>query len=358
MRSLAKFFLAAVAALALFYFSSKYFLPELMRVLHIIAGLLVPFIAALVLAVFMEPLVKVLVERMRLKRAWAAILTMLLVLGIMLFLLTLLVTRLVVELIDLSVTLPRYVEPVQHFLQQTLEQGRFYYFKLPAAVTDTLQNSMQFVTGKAAALAAGAANQLLAVVSSLPSLVLGIIVTLIATYFLLRDRHVITLFWLNTVPAPWGKRVLEVVQDVSSAFMAYVRAQLMLISFTTLQAIVGLYIIGAKYALTIGLVLGFLDLIPVLGPATLLIPWGVWAIISGQVAFGIKLIVLYLLLWLVRQLLEARVVAGNMGLHPLAVLLAMYAGLRLLGVVGLVLGPISIIALQAVYRSWVKYRQI
>jgi len=183
------------------------------------------------------------------------------------------------------------------------------------------------------------------------------VVTVLATYFVSRDRDEIIRFWLRTVPPPWGERTVSAGREVLNAFLGYLRAQLFLISLTTLISIVGLRVIGAKYALTVGLLVGFFDLIPVLGPATVYLPWAAWAFISGSFGFGLKILILYAVVWAVRQMLEARVVAANLGLHPLAVLVAMYAGLKSVGVAGLVLGPVLLIAALAAIKAYLAAKK-
>lgn len=342
--------LGITAALGVFYLAAKYFIPELVEVLSAVVKILIPFMIALLLAMFLEPLVRLFMNRGRMSRASAAGLSMLLVFGGIGIILWLLINRLVVELIDLSQSLPHYQKPVQDFIARAVEQGRYFIFQYPD-INQRIQENLGSITDRVSGFAGSLANFLLHFATAVPGAVLGIIVTLIATYFFIRDRRLIVNLWLKIMPAPWGGRVLEISREVAGAFLAYVRAQAVLISLSTIQAIVGLYIIGAEYALTVGLLVGLFDMIPVLGPATIIIPWAAWSIISGSTALGIKLIVLYLFIWLVRQSLEAKVVAANLGLHPLAVLAAMYIGLKTLGVLGLIIGPIMLIAVQAAMKA-------
>lgn len=333
--------------LTIFYFGVNYLVPEFFQFLSGTLVLLTPFIAALVFGLFMEPAIKLLVERTRLSRTAAVGLTMLAFFGTIGLVASLLIIKLAAELVALSVALPRYVVPVQEFIEKTITQGKFYYLQLPPEITSRINENLVSLTGQVSNSASALGTTLLHFASALPGTVLGTIVTLLATYFFSRDRHLMVRFWLKVLPAPWGERTLNISREISWAFMSYVRAQSVLISLTTVQAMAGLYIIGADYFLTMGLLVGLLDVLPVLGPAAIFVPWAIWSIITANYFFALKLIILYLLIWLVRQTLEARVVAANLGLHPLAVLAAMYIGLKLLGVVGLILGPILLIAAQA-----------
>ncbi|MEW5897720.1 MAG: sporulation integral membrane protein YtvI [Bacillota bacterium] len=348
---------AMTITLLLLYLAWKFIVPEVLVIIKYLFIVTIPFLLAVILTVFIEPLVRFLNQRARLARPLAVGAAMAVLIGGLGSLLTLLVFRLVAELSDLSVSLPRYFRPVQEYITGWVERGRLFYIQLPPVITDRLQENMGVFTRWLSDLAGQAANFLLHLASALPGAVMVIIVTLLATYFISRDRREIVRFWLKYVPAPWGERTASVGREVVGAFLGYLRAQLILISLTTLQSIVGLQIIGAKYALTVGLIIGFFDLIPVLGPATVYLPWAAWALISGNIGFGVKLLVLYALVWAVRQTLEARVVAANLGLHPLAVLIAMYVGLKTIGVAGLILGPILLITVLAAIKAGMAARK-
>ncbi|MFZ5634818.1 MAG: sporulation integral membrane protein YtvI [Bacillota bacterium] len=340
------------AVLALIYFSALYFVPEIFVIISKLLFTLIPFIIAGLLALLMEPMIQWFTARARLSRSVAVALSMLTIFGSLGLLAVLVVSRLVRELIDLSVSLPRYVKPVQEFIIYSFERSKILYFSLPPEVTGRVTERLSALTTTLSDFTASLAHFLLNFASALPGAVLGIIVMFIATYFFSRDRSLIVKFWVAVIPHPWGEKSLQIVREIALAFLSYVRAQAFLVSLTTVQAIVGLYILGAKYALTVGFLIGLFDMIPVLGPATILVPWAIWSFISGKMAFGVKLVILYLLIWIVRQVLEARVVAANLGLHPLAVLIAMYVGLKVIGVAGLIFGPIALIAVQATYKAF------
>ncbi|MGB9802516.1 sporulation integral membrane protein YtvI [Desulfofundulus sp.] len=336
-----------VTTVLLFYLAWKYVVPELLVIFNFLLTVLTPFIMAAIIAVLIEPVVCFFHQGCRINRSLAVLISMLVAIGGIGALLTLLVLRLVAELSELSVRLPQYMGPLQAEINRWVEQGRIFYFQLPPLVTERIQENMGTFTGWLSHVAGSVASFLLYLITSLPNAVLAIVVGLVATYFISRDHHLIIKLWLKIAPEPWGERVVEIFRKVVGASFGYLRAQSLLVTLTTLQSIFGLYIIGARYSLTIGLLIGLFDIIPVLGPATIYIPWAIWCFVTGHIAFGVKLVVLYLLVWGVRQVLEARVVAAHLGLHPLAVLIAMYVGLKAIGVLGLALGPLTLIAVQA-----------
>ena len=318
-----------------------------------ILPILVPFVVAFVFSVLMEPVIKILQHRAKLSRGLATLASMVFVFGGIAVILAAIVLQLVAELIYLSVSLPGLAMEIQIIYQGFIERVTAFYVTLPPGVISSLEQNITNLTANLQGLVSRAVNSMLAFISMVPGTLTILLVSLLATYFLARDRHLIAQTLLRLIPAPWDEKIVSVLQEISAAFAGYLRAQTVLVSITMLISVAGLFLIGAKYALTMGLLVGFFDLIPVLGPATIFIPWLIWSFITGDIGFGIKITILYVLVLVVRQVLETKIISGNLGLHPLATLVAMYAGLKTLGFAGLILGPILLIAIQAVIKAGV-----
>ena len=94
------------------------------------------------------------------------------------------------------------------------------------------------------------------------------------------------------------------------------------------------------------MITAFVDILPVLGTGTILIPWGVYMLISGNYFMGIGILILYVIITVIRQILEPKIVGSYVGLYPLVTLMAMYIGTKVMGFFGLFLFPITIILLK------------
>lgn len=332
---------AAAAVLAVFL-TVKYILP-----------IMVPFIVALIFSVVMEPLIRVLQHRARFSRGMATLAAMALMFGGIGFVSAVVILKLVTELVHLSVSLPVIAAELRIYFQDLIDQATVFYINLPPHVATSLEQNINSLTQNLQALITTAVNSILNFISLVPGTLVVLVVSLLATFFVARDRHLIVQLLLRVTPASSRDKLLQVVREIVAAFVGYTRAQAILIFMTTLISITGLYLIGAEYALTMGLIIGLFDLIPVLGPATVYLPWAAWSFATGAAGFGLKLTVLYVLIFVARQLFETKIVSVNLGLHPLATLVAMYTGLKLLGFLGLVLGPVLLIAVQAALKAGV-----
>ncbi|BAF59440.1 predicted permease [Pelotomaculum thermopropionicum SI] len=316
-----------------------------------ILPILVPFLIAFVFSVLMEPIIRVLEQKARFSRGPATMAAMVLFFGGIAVVFSVLVLQLVAELIQLSLSLPAAAAEFRNYYQVFIEKITAFYISLPPGVISSIEQNISTLTDSLQGLVSRMANSLMMFVSLVPGTLTVLVVSIIATYFLARDRYLIIKFLMRVFPSPWGEKAVAVIQDMSAAFIGYLRAQAVLVLITTVLSVTGLYLIGAKYALTIGLLVGFFDLIPVLGPATVYIPWVIWSFVTGATAFGVKIAVLYLIVLLTRQFLETKIVSANLGLHPLATLIAMYAGLKTMGISGLIMGPVLLIALQSIVKT-------
>lgn len=326
----------------------------IVAVFKYILPIILPFIIALILSILMEPVVKFLQNRLKISRSVAALMSMVVFFGGIMMIISAIVLQLVAELIKLSVSLPGVAAELQEYYQVFVEKMTAFYVTLSPGVISSLEQSINNLALSLQGLISRAINSILTFISFIPGTITIMVVSLLATYFLARDRYLFMEVLKRAVPAPWGDKAVMVIREIATAFVGYLRAMSILVFITTAISIIGLHLIGAEYALTVGLIIGFFDLIPVLGPATIYVPWAIWSFVTGATGFGFKIAALYIIVFLVRQLFEAKIVSVNLGLHPLAVLVAMYAGLKTMGLAGLVLGPILLIAVQAMIKAGIS----
>ncbi len=326
----------AVAVLAAVYLTLRYLVP-----------VLVPFLVALLLALVIDAPVRFLERRTRLPRGWAVAVTLLALLAVMGGVSWLVVSRLVFELEQFSRHLPLYQKDAQSMA--AMISGYFAAFSahLPTSVSRVLSGELGRIYQVAGEIATSATGTVL----SLPGTVLMLAVALVAAFFMSRDKDAIQNFLLSFLPGAARERALLVRSEIMSSLGRLLRAQFILVFVTTVLTMAGLAILGSPYAILLGIVAGLLDFLPYLGPSAIFLPWIAYNLLFGHPAFGVQLLVLLLVLGLVRQLIEARIIGGQLGIHPLAILLALYVGVELFGAWGFVLGPVSAVVLKAVYRS-------
>ncbi|MCG0313234.1 MAG: sporulation integral membrane protein YtvI, partial [Calditerricola sp.] len=173
------------------------------------------------------------------------------------------------------------------------------------------------------------------------------------TFFISKDFRRIRRTLVEWIPVPLHDSTRAVVVDLRRALVGFVKAQLTLTSVTALLVLVGLLLLRVPYAVTIALLTGLVDLLPYLGTGAVFVPWIAYLFITGQIALAIGLSALYVIIIIVRQILEPKVLATNVGLDPLVTLIALFVGLKLWGFVGLIAGPAFVVILGALKRAGV-----
>lgn len=185
------------------------------------------------------------------------------------------------------------------------------------------------------------------VAASLPRLLFfGVLVLVACVYFCL-DRGE-TARVLHGLCPPWLRaRLFSLRARLWHLLRRYLRAYLLLFALTLFLLFVGFLLLGIEHALLLSLLIALADLLPVIGIGTVLLPWGLLLLLTGEGAQGLALLVLYLVVSVIRQLAEPRVLGGSFGIHPLLTLLFSYAGLCLFGFWGLILSPFAALLCKA-----------
>ncbi|MDN5326950.1 MAG: hypothetical protein PWP41_1646 [Moorella sp. (in: firmicutes)] len=341
--------MAAVLFLLLFY----YIFPAAREIIKVLVPVVLPFALAALLAAIIDPAVNLLEEKLKIGRGWAVITTLLLVLAIMGVALFYLLANLIVELESLVLNLPAQARSLGAILQDYFYRLQGFYFggNLPPDILSSFQSLLNNAVNVLKGILTQIVQVLVIIVSSLPDLFIFVIITLVATYFFSRDKELILRTLLRVMPAGWRERTSRVFNSLGQAIIGYLRAEILLISLQMTQSVLGLLILKVDYALTLAFLIGLADLLPIVGPGTVFIPWIIIEFILGHYGLGLALLILYAFIIILRQVLQPKLVAVNLGLHPLTTLIALYAGLKLLGVVGLALGPLTIVLLKAFFRS-------
>ena len=114
---------------------------------------------------------------------------------------------------------------------------------------------------------------------------------------------------------------------------------------------VGISILGVKHAVLIAAVIAVFDILPMLGTGGIIIPWGIISLVTGNVFVGIGLLVLYVVITVVRNIVEPKIVGGQLGLHPIVTLACMFTGLQLCGIIGLFGFPIMLSLLLSLNKN-------
>ncbi len=131
----------------------------------------------------------------------------------------------------------------------------------------------------------------------------------------------------------------------------YVKAYAILMAVTFAELALGLSILRVDKAILVAALIAVIDLLPVLGTGGVMVPWIIVELIKGNIPFAIGLAVLYLIIIIVRNILEPKLIGKQIGLHPLVMLICMYVGLKLFGFIGLFALPVAVVIAKQLYDN-------
>ncbi|GAB6137621.1 sporulation integral membrane protein YtvI [Halanaerobaculum tunisiense] len=316
---------------------------------------LLPFIIAIILASFIEPVVDFLQQEARFSRGIAVAIILAIIIIIIGLLLAISISRLFIELDNLVNNLPDYQSignRVNWLVEQNKEFSRLIEeWEVSASIKESINNNLQAIYDRIKNVIQSGITSLLNTVKQLPKLITILLISLIATFFISRDKELITETCLAPFPESWQKKLIQVQVEIINAAVGFIRAQLILISITTVLSIIGLVILQSNYALVAGLSIGILDLIPIIGPGMIYFPWLGYNLIIGHTKFSLGLLLLYGIVTIIRQVAEAKIVGESIGIHPLATLVSIYLGIQLFGTTGFFIGPALLIVLKAIFST-------
>lgn len=318
--------------------------------------LLFPFVAALVIAYVLQRPIRFISTRLRLPQKLSAILIVLLFYGIIGTLLVLGSIRAFSYVSDLVQRLPQiyllHVSPVLTDLFRELEHA---LSQADPSVVDTLDylagQLMQSLRSLVSNLSLTSMEVISNMASSLPMLFIRMILMIISTFFIAMDYESLASFCMYQLNERSRNVVMQIKQYVVGTLFVCIRSYALIMSITFVELSVGLTVIGIRNSILIAFCIAIFDILPVLGTGGIMIPWALISVILGDYPEAVKLALLYVLITIIRNIIEPKIVGGQIGLHPVVTLVSMFAGVQLFGVIGLFGFPIILSLVSYLNRT-------
>lgn len=322
-----------------------------------------PFLIAAMFAFLINPIIRLLEKHARFPRPIAVLTSILLLIGIVGGLVTILVKKTIDGILYLSDYIPSQIEQISSNIQNYFNQYIFPLWDQGIGLLDNiepsqrqaLQEGIQIIGSNVAAtlgsFGQGIANGISAFVGALPITFTVIIFSMLAVYFISKDSKDYAAMYKDKLPLTFRKKTMHVLLDLKVKVFGFLRSQIFLMTLTAIISLIGLLILQVDQAITIAVILGIIDLIPYFGPGLILIPWSIYSFFTGDIFLGVGLLILYASTVTVRQIAEPKVLSSSMKLNPLAILVSLFAGLQLFGLIGLVIGPITLVLFISLYDA-------
>lgn len=344
-----------------FYEKNKHTLNKLITVVVLILGIylffryvfsyVAPFIIAWLIASSMEPLVRWLQKKCKLPRGISTVLSIIIILIFLVIIVTGIVMRIVQQAQAFAQDFPIYYQGFMYSLENIRGKTETIIFELPEYIQYLIRSGFDGIIQSIPNMVGpGVRKGSIGFVVAVPNALFISVVTLIATFFISKDKIKIQSFIERQLPSSWTRKIDIIRRDLFGALLGYIKTQLILMIFVSSICIIGLTILRAEYSLLIGFIIGVFDAFPVLGSGGILIPWAIYNFITGNVFKGAGLLIIYGLVIVFRQMFEPKVLGTQIGVYPLVTLIAMYVGIKLFGVIGIVVGPIVVIFVKTMQK--------
>jgi len=187
--------------------------------------------------------------------------------------------------------------------------------------------------------------------SSLPAFALNLFIALLAAFLLTKDWPTFVRILRELLPDEWRAAFERADAELGESLGRYMLAQSIVIAVTTLVYMFGLWLLGVDGWLAAGSFGGILDVVPILGPAVIYVPWAIYLFVVGDRALALWLLALYGSISALRQIITPKVVGDSLGVHPLAMIAGLYWGSVLFGAKGFLITPLLLVFVKAVIKA-------
>ena len=330
-------FAYVVVIILLVYFIMKYVINWIM-----------PFVIAFIISAILYPLIKLINRKLKIKKnkkPVAAIITALFF-GTVGVLAGFIVYRIVSAVAGFISGLPEYVTTtVLPSLEIAYEKIRTALANLNIEVDISSKTFFDSIGSSISGIVSRLMPSL-SFITSIPGMVLTAVIMIISTFFIAMDFDRITAFCLAQLPKKASDFIVMLKDYTVKILFKYVRSYALILAITFGELLIGFTIMhfvnGLQNVLLLALLIAIFDILPIVGTGTVLIPWAIVSLIVGDYVRAICLLIIYAVITVARQFIEPKIVGQQVGLHPVATLLAMIVGTRLFGAVGLFGVPIAL----------------
>ncbi|MEE1280425.1 MAG: sporulation integral membrane protein YtvI [Oscillospiraceae bacterium] len=260
------------------------------------------------------------------------------------------VRQIVSQTIDLLENIPKFYEnvvaPIVSSISQNLKllQGKNIFGQI---ISDAIFGFEGKVASFASELPVKAAAWTANLALNIPEIFITFTVTVVSSFFICTDYEKISQFFHSFVSERVKLRIMQIKTSLITSVFKLVKCYITIFLLTYGELFLGLFLLNVRFPAAVALAIAFADILPFIGTGTVLIPWTVLELVRGKVPLALGLFVLYLIITVVRNIIEPKLIGKNIGIHPLITLAAMYIGLKFGGAALAVILPFVLITAKA-----------
>lgn len=336
-------------------------------------GLVAPFIVAFAVAILLQKPLRIISAKTKIKKNILGAIAVLLIISIIISAIVLVGYRLFVEFKGFGEYIMSKISDLPSLILSAEDWILARLTVLPDALEKTVTDSVTGIVDRLLlasqedmanmpqqsegdldlSFLATPLGGLLSTAKQIPAIFAGIFMSIIACFFITCDYDKFTMLIRENISREHEVAIVKTRKLLGGILGKMLKSYATLIFITFCEVSIGLNILkligvySGGYILVLSIITAIVDILPVLGTGTVLIPWAVYNLFTGNVGLGIGLVVLYVLITVIRQIIEPKLVAMNVGLHPVITLFGMYLGVQLFGFLGIFILPITFVLVKA-----------
>lgn len=311
-----------------------------------------PIIFALLTALLLEGSIIKLQKHVHFSRLYAVITMFICYLASLLLLGYFMINTIFQQTVALSHNTPTFVKDLYiTTILPIIERWHQYSETLPSQVLFSIERALENGINSLDLLTKNIVQNILGVVAIVPGFLLEFLIYLVSLFLISLELPRLKARLESYLTESSQQKLNLIVNQLSNAGVGFIKAQLFLSFLTFLMAYTGLWLLQIPYTALLALLIVLVDTLPILGTGSVLVPWAVIAILQDNKSLGIGLLVLFLVITIARRIIEPKVYSKSLGISPLAALVSLYIGFKIVGFAGLFLGPAIVILYDALKRS-------
>jgi sporulation integral membrane protein YtvI len=300
-----------------------------------------PFVLALICALILKKPTLLIIRKLKINNGIASLITTTIFFAVILIILSFGIVAITQEAIQLGKNVQSYISSNYNNLYDSIYKLQKYYNNLDPYIINTFEKNFTGFIDKASNLAVSFSGKLVSylvnLITTIPYVLMVILFTLLTTYFFTKDMTSSNMNISRLLPDSKTVKLYKIYNESKKMIGNYLLSYMIIISITFIETLIVFLIFKIKYALILSIVCAIADILPIIGIGIIYIPLALIYLITTNnyvVCFG--LIISYLIVSIIRQIIEPKIVSSSLGIHPVAVLASLFIGLKVNGLLGVI----------------------
>lgn len=230
----------------------------------------------------------------------------------------------------------------EHSMQD--ESNIDYLAQLGTTILEKLESAIGWISSKAVSIAKNLAV-------GIPKTMLGLLFMVISSYFIAIDFDKIYPFFMAQFKPNQQQIIVSSREHIGHGIANIIISYGIIMCITFIELNIGLRIIHINNPTTLALIIAIFDILPALGCGGIMIPWTIIEFVNGNTKLAIELLIMYIIMTIIRNIIEPKIVGENIGVHPVLMLMSIYLGALILGPLGIIIMPFTIIVIKRLNDS-------